>query len=513
VECGVSAAPTPPSLRVKRLVGRKYKRRVVYELEGNHRGLDFNVFNSNINSLVAAVKERLFYVKDDKGEFTTPPKPISDDVFEERMSFESKQMKDLAYSVSPLTKEQFLGAYGGRQRTRYERAFDSLKQKAFSYRDAFVNYFMKVEKVNFTAKPNAVPRGISPRSPRYHVLLGRYIKRIEKHIYKCIDTLWGFPTIMKGRNARQTGELFKKAWDSFTKPVAVGLDAKRFDQHVSRLALMFEHKFYLNYFPGDRRLRRLLKMQLLNKGFGRTQDGELKFKLDGGRMSGDMNTGLGNCLLMSLMIHSFCRSKNLKCKLFNNGDDCVLILESKHLSKLDGLYDYMLGFGFDVVLENPVYTMEKIEFCQTHPVMLDDVNCVMTRNPGICFSKDSISIIDISQEDVAKRWARAIGECGLSLTSGIPVCQNFYRHLMKYSNTSLGAHPALETGFSRLAVGMGPGLYKTPTAAARVSFYKAFGLSPEAQKALESYYDHLQLDFQRKWLVRKIVSPILDIFP
>lgn len=47
-------------------------------------------------------------------------------------------------------------------------------------------------------------------------------------------------------------------------------------------------------------------------------------------MSGDMNTALGNCMLMCCLIISYLESKNIKYDFINNGDDAVLFLERKH---------------------------------------------------------------------------------------------------------------------------------------------------------------------------------------
>jgi hypothetical protein len=51
--------------------------------------------------------------------------------------------------------------------------------------------------------------------------------------------------------------------------------------------------------------------------------------------------------------------------LANNGDDCVIIIEKRHLKKLDDLPSWFLTMGFRMEVEKPVYEFEQIEFCQT----------------------------------------------------------------------------------------------------------------------------------------------------
>jgi hypothetical protein len=103
--------------------------------------------------------------------------------------------------------------------------------------DSFLQAFVKAEAVNFTAKPDPAPRIIQPRNPRYNALVGRFIRPLEHRVYIAIGKLFGGPTVMKGYNAVGTASCLRDMWLEFTNPVALSLDASRFDQHVSREAL------------------------------------------------------------------------------------------------------------------------------------------------------------------------------------------------------------------------------------------------------------------------------------
>lgn len=87
---------------------------------------------------------------------------------------------------------------------------------------------MKVEKL-FRAKLDKAPRNISPRSAEYNIELGCLIGHLEKPLFRAIGKVCGFPAIFKGINAEEQGLRMKEFWDVFDDPIAVGLDASRFD--------------------------------------------------------------------------------------------------------------------------------------------------------------------------------------------------------------------------------------------------------------------------------------------
>jgi hypothetical protein len=149
----------------------------------------------------------------------------------------------------------------------------------------------------------------------------------EKRLFSGFETVFGYSVILKGMNAHATAEQLRSNWDSFTQPVAVGLDASRFDQHVSHAALCWEHSVYNGVFRSSE-LRRLLRWQLVNHGVARTEGQRIDYTTNGCRMSGDINTSLGNCLIMSSIVLAYCETRGITARLSNNGDDCVLILES-----------------------------------------------------------------------------------------------------------------------------------------------------------------------------------------
>lgn len=286
-----------------------------------------------------------------------------------------------------------------------------------------------------------------------------------------------------------------KKWNKFRRPVAVGLDAKRFDQHVSRDALEWEHSVYLNCFNvarNKRELSRLLKMQLKTTGYGYCKDGKLKFVKHGGRCSGDMNTGLGNCLIMSALVYSYLQHTGVTGELANNGDDCTVIMEQEALNTfMTGLENWFTKMGFTMTVEEPVYELEKIEFCQTHPVF-DGVGYLMVRNI-LSIAKDCISIVYNDTIESLYAYYRVLGDAGMHLTGGIPIWQNFYRKLCQSIPPGKMSHMLQhESGMMNLALRMKRN-FSVPTEAARYSFYRAFGIEPDYQVDLERVYDEIEI--------------------
>lgn len=87
----------------------------------------------------------------------------------------------------------------------------------------------------------------------------------------------GSTVVAKGLTIDETGRLIARKWLGFARPVAVGIDASRFDQHVSAQALEWEHSIYNSIFQSDE-LAMLLKWQINNVGFARCKNGCIKYR-------------------------------------------------------------------------------------------------------------------------------------------------------------------------------------------------------------------------------------------
>jgi len=448
-------------------------------------------FDNDITTLECAVKERVFFVKDDEGTFISPPLPEPGH-FARCLSGTRQLLNTFLPNVAPLTRLQFVETFRGRKRKMYQDAYDSLLGSSLTVDDAGIVAFVKYEKTDFSKK-KPVPRVISPRSPRYNIEVGRYLRAIEERLFKALGQLFGHVTVFKGMNASTSGRTMHQKWGMFKNPVAVGADAKRMDQHVSKDALVWEHETYLPCFRTQamrRRLSHLLSHQLANKCRGYCADGKLKYKTVGGRMSGDMNTSLGNCVLMCAMIHAYAASIGVRIQLANNGDDCVIFMEQEDLERfLLGFEDWFHRMGFTMVVEPPCYIFEEIEFCQTHPIFVgpnfDDY--IMVRNPRTALAKDTMCVSGWQSGPAFSGWVHAVGTGGLSMTGQVPVFQEFYKSYVASGNERKSASDLQSWGVRQLAKGMKRS-YGPILPATRASFYWAFGITPCEQLVMEEFY-------------------------
>jgi len=452
-----------------------------------------------INDVKHSVACRVTHLKQGNT-FVKPPQPLNKNIFLNTLGYSayllSKYIIDLSGStLAPISNEDFIAMCASGKRKRYSQAAVVLEKEGWSKRDAHIKYFVKSEKMDFGLKPDKAPRAIQPRSYVYQLALGKYIKPVEHKLYEAIANalFGGSPTVIKGYNVDQIGQIVKTKWNRFKKPVAIGWDATSFDQHVSVPALKFEHSIYQTIYNGDKNLRNLLKCQLENYGYGFTRDGyKFSYDVTGGRMSGDQNTALGNCILMCCLSYHFCEKYNIKNReLLNNGDDCVMIVEEEDISYFKSYFpSFCLKYGFQMVMEEPVSVLEQIEFCQHQPVLVNG-SYRMVRKPSSAITKDLI-INDISvTQDQYYSWCHAVSDGGVSLNSGVPVLQSFYSFLGSCPlprKRIIKAQWKLDEGLSQQ---WGKDLHRKAqniSEESRLSFFLAFGIMPHRQLEMEQLF-------------------------
>lgn len=487
--CAETQAPISPGLLTvePKPLGLIKERRFL-RLSGLSNWIDIKPFNHSLATLKRAVAERVFFVKEN-GRFVRPPRPVN---FERSLRGVRSQLRRFLPRTVPWTYDEFVESCRGRKKELYAAARDSLFAAGpVTRKDAGVEVFIKYEKTDCTTKADPVPRVISPRSPRFNICVGRFLKKLEPKLFRSLGKLFGSPTVIKGYNAYESARILREKWDSFSTPVAIGLDASRFDQHVSEEALRWEHAIYLDCFPIKRhrdKLAKLLNMQINNRCVGYCPDGKLRYRVRGTRMSGDMNTSLGNCVLMCSMIKAYADHVGLSVQLANNGDDCVVFLEKADLGRFsDGLFEWFYSMGFNMKIEDPVTEFGGIEFCQTKPVF-DGNRWVMCRNPSAVQAKDTVFLQNYQSEKQVRNWMHAVGTGGLRLTGCLPVLQNFYRVLQEEGIPGIIPRDYMSWYMRQQADSMDRD-FGPVTAEARASFHDSFGITPEEQVLLEEYFD------------------------
>jgi len=476
---------------------------------GGLSGNTYSFPNQTTANLLAALVTRVYCVKDAEGNLRKCPLPTPG-VFDQLWNTVGQHLAFMVGTIAPISYEQFVDCYSGRRRTIYDQAVQSLKLRPLTKGDARIRAFVKVERM-LSGKD---PRIIQPRHPRYNACVGRWLKPMEKHVFKALNRLWGGITVMKGYNAEETGRHLRdkyvrvsRTWGSC---VMVGADASRFDQHVSVAALRFEHLVYLAMARyGHQELASLLEMQLYNEGVGCMKDGFVKYQTSGCRMSGDMNTGLGNCLLMCTMVYQWFLDEGIRGELANNGDDCVFFVPQEDVSKLQrSIESFFLRFGFEMKLETPTTIFEEMEFCQTH-VVWNGESWVAVRNFPTCIAKDSNTVLRLDQGECLRAYCGAIADCGMSICGGVPVCQDFYAaldHLSGGVRKNLTEATEWTCGFVMMSRGLHR-KFSAPTAEARCSMWKAFGVLPDTQEEMSRSLAQWAVGFDLKHRPKFDTSP------
>lgn len=407
--------------------------------------------------------------------------------------------------------------YSGAKRKRYMEAVENYLNYNITKRDASIKFFVKADKLNPVEKVNPDPRAIQFRDPKYCVVLGSYLKPIEHHIYLTKFGCKGVHpsrSIAKGLNALERGQLFMNKVAQFTDPVFVSLDASRFDKHVSYELLQIEHHFYTLCNP-DPIFARLLSWQLINKGYS---DLGMVYRVRGRRMSGDMNTAAGNCLLMLLMVTTYFRLISVnKYDVLDDGDDIVVIIERTSLPTVETTVKNIFEtFGMSMKVEGIVDDPYKVVFCKSNIIEYDLNKFKFVRSPTDVMSKSLCGTKHWSNLIYRRRVISSIATCELFLNLGTPILQAYAVALRR--NVGGNFDPQYlpdgllcrlhreERSHGKISETIEP----VPiTSYARDSFYRAFGISSLEQIRLEEQLSawtfdilnttHIGIEYDPRW--------------
>jgi hypothetical protein len=458
-----------------------------YDIGGFAARARIFAFANSIGNMTSALYERVFF-HEIGGVFTVPSDPSIGEVGTALRKFRTRLLARLP-RATPLERHMFVSlTYRGRKLAVYKRAAENLDRRGLRVSDSYLTTFLKLEKLVGQNK-RQVPRVIQPRRPEYNVELGRYLHPIEHDVYVGIDHTFGHPTVMKGLNSSKQGTIIAEAWAQFQRPCALCIDASRFDQHIRTGLLSWEHSVYAGIFNNDPYLARLLSWQLKSTGFARVGGKLFQYKVRGGRCSGDMNTAMGNILVACATVYSWLDSLAMvkKVRVLDAGDDCMIFGEAADIERIaPTLQPWFAKLGLIMKVEPLVYTLEQVSFCQTQPVY-DGSGWRMVRDPHVSLSKDSCVLRRCQLQNLTSHFI-GIGDCGLALTGGLPVLQEYYMALGAGKACSRPVDEELEnSGFFRLARGM-VARYRPVTDDARHSFWRAFGIPPDLQIELEQHY-------------------------
>jgi hypothetical protein len=193
-------------------------------------------------------------------------------------------------------------------------------------------------------------------------------------------------------------------------------------------------------------------------------------------------------------MYSYFEDRNMlgKVSLLNDGDDCVIIMEKRRLKAFtSGLKDWFLRMGITMEFDGVYQTLEEVEFCQARPVFNEELGYVLTPRPSKRLYSDVISTKLMKSRKVYRKQLGAIAGCGLAMSSGSPIFQQFYTWMGRGATPWI---PQVGDYYYKYRQHLIDGMthkQREPTMKERISFYFAFDITPSEQKLVENYYQCL----------------------
>jgi len=405
----------------------------------------------------------------------------------------STDLAKLIGPVSPISKEAFISGYKGPKRRVYERALDNLKIAPIP--DARVKTFIKKER--HLAEKYKAARLIQARSPEFNICLGQYLKPIEHRVYNLKGDGRRFPKgplCAKGMNVITKAKTICDILQEFNDPMILGIDHSAFDSRVQKKHLQNEHKVYLRVHGAKTRrnvqgvaeLNALLRKQLRNKC--KTRRGII-YVTEASRMSGDLNTALGNCVINIEIIQAVCEDKIIgKFYYIVDGDDSVVICESINAGRVTP--NDFLPYGMETKIDEKLHARyTDVEFCQAK--IIKTINGpLFVGNPikKISVLGDHYKLT-LPEED----YLHCLGIMEYKINAGVPVLQEYALKLMTDNKiTKQSSLRKLEDGIDqqdnvwyRYNALKGITVRHEITEQARLDFESAFSISPIEQLEME----------------------------
>jgi hypothetical protein len=390
-------------------------------------------------------------------------------------------------------------SYSGAMCRRYLEAQSSLMLDGpVRSSDYKLRAFVKAEKV----KPWSVskPRMIFPRSPRYNLVLASWLKPFEHWLWgnlksRAFSGVGNSRVVAKGLNPVQRANLIVRKMSQLSDCVVFEVDGRAFEAHVDVWQLLQEHSVYESAYPGDGGLKKILNKQLHN--FGRTECG-VKFSRDGGRASGDFNTGMGNSLIMLAVVVGTLREMGAtKWDVLVDGDNALLFLPGSDAQRVYASFAHtaLELSGHEMTLERPTRVVEEVRFGQSAPVRCEG-GWKMVREWSKVLSHSTSSHHHLREPRFAVEHLRGVSLCETSLSHGVPILWAFTRRLLALTEGvearrlhSLRDYQVLGVDLDRLqAQGA-----REPDDEARQSFHLAFGVDADGQRIIEDSFSHIDI--------------------
>lgn len=384
-------------------------------------------------------------------------------------------------------------SYTGVLRRRYLEAESSLiLDGPLRPSDVKLRAFLKAEKRGPMSL--AKPRMIFPRDPRYNLVVASWLKPFEHWLWgnlksRAVSGTGNSRVVAKGLNQTQRANLIVRKMRSIPDCVVFEVDGRAFEAHVGKWQLLQEHSVYESAYPCDGDLKRTLNKQLRN--FGVTSNG-VRFSRDGGRASGDFNTGMGNTLVMLAVVMGVMSQTGVGLwDTLVDGDNALLFLRrADHRRVYDLFPDIAVKIsGHEMVLERPTSVVEKVRFGQSAPLRVKG-GWQMVRDWRKVVSQSTSSHHHLREPRFALEFIRGIAACESFLAGGVPILWAYTRNLLARTEKVDTFRRHFLRDYQILGVpvdSLGPTYAEEPDEEARVSFERAFGVAREEQIAIERF--------------------------
>jgi len=409
-------------------------------------------------------------------------------------SFDTSEMLDIfdkllklnPISLTPDKRHKVVNSYSGPWRAKYFDAQQRYHEVGLLDKHSKVTLFCKDDLE--MGRPSKAPRAIQYRDSIFALEQGRFTKPIERWFYHLRDQ---FGTIIVGKSDPfSIAQALRDKSSHFCDPVYLMLDASKFDSCVDILWLQVCLSVYLRLFPKrfHRTINYIWKKTFINRG--RTRKG-LRFKTHGTRMSGDMDTGLGNSSVhitthssaMCLMLTHYLTSHGIRHSLLVNGDDSLVVIARSDLAKATDISCFKT-FGFNMKFE-VAHTIGKAEFCQSR-YMESDYGPTMARKPARVMGRTSWTTKEYGPSKT-RAFINTLGLCERAASFGVPIASTMATRMIEAASTKkmVEINPWLRDQYLKFKRPWKIG-HPDISLEARLSFQEAWDISPEEQIDIEN---------------------------
>jgi len=143
--------------------------------------------------------------------------------------------------------------------------------------------------------------------------------------------------------------------------------------------------------------------------------------------------------------------------------------------------------GQELTLEKPVVHLEAVRFGQSAPVFLGPgLGWTMVRDYRKVLSGFAASHVWLVEPVFARRWLRDVCRCELSLARGVPVLQELFLKMLRHYGPLKSVHGDALADYFVVGAWLADEDAAVPVSLeARLSFSRAFGVSPDDQLLIE----------------------------